>query len=83
MIEIRFHGIGVQGTVIASKILADAVSKENKFVQAFPEFGTERRGAPVKPEENANDAKEAFDDVKVIQEMFDQMYIELEKRFDS
>uniref|UniRef100_A0A7C4UB50 Pyruvate ferredoxin oxidoreductase n=1 Tax=candidate division WOR-3 bacterium TaxID=2052148 RepID=A0A7C4UB50_UNCW3 len=45
--EIRFHGRGGQGTVIASKILAMAVSKEGKYVQAFPEFGVERRGAPV------------------------------------
>jgi 2-oxoacid:acceptor oxidoreductase gamma subunit (pyruvate/2-ketoisovalerate family) len=47
MVEIRFHGRGGQGTVIASKILADAVFKEDKYVQAFPEFGVERRGAPV------------------------------------
>ena len=30
MVEIRFHGRGGQGTVVASKILADAVSKEDK-----------------------------------------------------
>jgi len=47
MIEIRFHGRGGQGTVVASKILADAIAKEGKFVQAYPEFGVERRGAPV------------------------------------
>ena len=47
MVEIRFHGRGGQGTVIASKILADAVFKENKYVQAYPQFGVERRGAPV------------------------------------
>ncbi len=47
MIEIRFHGRGGQGTVVASKILADAILKGGKFVQAFPEFGVERRGAPV------------------------------------
>jgi len=47
MVEIRFHGRGGQGTVIAGKILADAVSKEDKYVQAFPQFGVERRGAPV------------------------------------
>ncbi len=47
MVEVRFHGRGGQGTVIASKILADAVSKEDKYVQAFPQFGVERRGAPV------------------------------------
>jgi len=47
MLEIRFHGRGGQGTVIASKILAYAFANEGNFVQAFPEFGVERRGAPV------------------------------------
>jgi len=47
MIEIRFHGRGGQGAVIASKILAAALFKEGKFAQAFPAFGAERRGAPV------------------------------------
>ncbi|MBI5968195.1 MAG: 2-oxoacid:acceptor oxidoreductase family protein [Deltaproteobacteria bacterium] len=47
MIEIRFHGRGGQGAVIASKILAAAFFKEGKFAQAFPAFGAERRGAPV------------------------------------
>jgi 2-oxoacid:acceptor oxidoreductase gamma subunit (pyruvate/2-ketoisovalerate family) len=47
MIEIRFHGRGGQGTVVASKILADAIAKEGKWVQAYPEFGVERRGSPV------------------------------------
>jgi 2-oxoacid:acceptor oxidoreductase gamma subunit (pyruvate/2-ketoisovalerate family) len=47
MIEIRFHGRGGQGTVVASKILADALAMEGKSVQAYPEFGVERRGAPV------------------------------------
>lgn len=47
MIEIRVHGRGGQGGVIASKILAYAFSIEGKSVQAFPEFGVERRGAPV------------------------------------
>lgn len=47
MIEIRFHGRGGQGTVVASKVLADALAKEGNYVQAYPEFGVERRGAPV------------------------------------
>jgi len=47
MVEIRFHGRGGQGTVVASKILADALAKEGNYVQAYPEFGVERRGAPV------------------------------------
>ncbi|OGL46916.1 MAG: hypothetical protein A2W05_10420 [Candidatus Schekmanbacteria bacterium RBG_16_38_10] len=46
-IEIRFHGRGGQGAVVASKILAVAAFFEGKFVQSFPTFGVERRGAPV------------------------------------
>jgi len=47
MIEIRFHGRGGQGAVVASKILACAFFKEGQWVQSFPAFGVERRGAPV------------------------------------
>jgi 2-oxoacid:acceptor oxidoreductase gamma subunit (pyruvate/2-ketoisovalerate family) len=47
MIEVRFHGRGGQGAVIASEILAKAAVKEGKFASAFPFFGVERRGAPV------------------------------------
>jgi len=47
MLEIRFHGRGGQGTVVASKALAFAVAREGRFVQTFPEYGVERRGAPV------------------------------------
>jgi len=47
MIEIRIHGRGGQGAVIASKILASAVFSEGQYVQSFPAFGVERRGAPV------------------------------------
>ncbi len=48
MIEIRFHGRGGQGTVVASQILAITAYKAGYMVQAFPQFGVERRGAPVK-----------------------------------
>jgi 2-oxoacid:acceptor oxidoreductase gamma subunit (pyruvate/2-ketoisovalerate family) len=47
MIEIRFHGRGGQGAVVASNILADAAFQEGKSVASFPFFGVERRGAPV------------------------------------
>ena len=47
MIEIRFHGRGGQGAVTAAEILAKAVFEEDKYTQAFPSFGVERRGAPV------------------------------------
>lgn len=47
MDEIKFYGRGGQGAVVASIILANAAFKEGKFVQAFPFYGIERRGAPV------------------------------------
>jgi len=47
MIEIRFHGRGGQGAVIASSILAEAAFREGKDVQSFPYYSIERRGAPV------------------------------------
>lgn len=47
MIEIRIHGRGGQGAVIASQIIAEAAFREGMHVQAFPSFGSERRGAPV------------------------------------
>ncbi len=47
MIEIRFHGRGGQGAVIASELLAQAAFIEGKHPQSFPFFGVERRGAPV------------------------------------
>lgn len=59
MIEIRIHGRGGQGAVIAGKILACALFKEGKWVQSFPAFGVERRGAPVA-------AFTRFDDDKIL-----------------
>jgi 2-oxoacid:acceptor oxidoreductase gamma subunit (pyruvate/2-ketoisovalerate family) len=47
MRELRIHGRGGQGAVIASKLLASALFFEGKSVQSFPAFGVERRGAPV------------------------------------
>lgn len=47
MRELRIHGRGGQGAVIASKLLASALFLEGKSVQSFPAFGVERRGAPV------------------------------------
>jgi 2-oxoacid:acceptor oxidoreductase gamma subunit (pyruvate/2-ketoisovalerate family) len=47
MRELRIHGRGGQGAVIASKVLAVAVFREGRWVQSFPAFGVERRGAPV------------------------------------
>ncbi len=47
LIEVRFHGRGGQGVVVASEVLARAAFKIGFEVSAFPFFGVERRGAPV------------------------------------
>ncbi|MEM5798887.1 MAG: 2-oxoacid:acceptor oxidoreductase family protein [Candidatus Aenigmatarchaeota archaeon] len=48
MIEIVVHGRGGQGAVTFAIMLAKAAGLEGKWVQAFPAFGVERRGAPVR-----------------------------------
>ncbi len=47
-VEIRWHGRGGQGTVTAAKVLADACLSGGRHVQAFPEYGPERAGAPLR-----------------------------------
>jgi 2-oxoacid:acceptor oxidoreductase gamma subunit (pyruvate/2-ketoisovalerate family) len=47
MLEIRIHGRGGQGAVIASQILSYAFFLTGRYAQSFPTFGAERRGAPV------------------------------------
>lgn len=48
LVEIRWHGRGGQGTVTAAKVLADACISGGRYVQAFPEYGPERAGAPLR-----------------------------------
>jgi len=47
LIEIRWHGRGGQGAKTAALLFADAALASGKYVQAFPEYGPERMGAPV------------------------------------
>lgn len=47
MIEVRFHGRGGQGVVSGAELLSIAAFLQGKHAQAFPSFGSERRGAPV------------------------------------
>jgi pyruvate ferredoxin oxidoreductase gamma subunit len=47
MIEVRIHGRGGQGNVVAAYLLATTAINEGWHAQAFPAFGAERRGAPV------------------------------------
>jgi pyruvate ferredoxin oxidoreductase gamma subunit len=46
-IEVRWHGRGGQGAVTSAELVAQAAISEDKYAQAFPSFGPERRGAPV------------------------------------
>ena len=46
--EVIFFARGGQGAKSAAEIIAQAATHEGKFVQAFPNFGPERSGAPTK-----------------------------------
>jgi pyruvate ferredoxin oxidoreductase gamma subunit len=48
VIEIRWHARAGQGAKTASQVLALALLRSGKSVQAFPEYGPERRGAPLR-----------------------------------
>lgn len=48
MREIRWHARAGQGAKTASQLYATAALKAGKSVQAFPEYGPERRGAPLR-----------------------------------
>ncbi len=46
--EVRWHGRGGQGAKTAGYVLAIAAAEAGWNIQAFPEYGAERRGAPMK-----------------------------------
>lgn len=48
MVEIRWHARGGQGAKTAAMFLAESVLKKGMFGQGFPEYGPERRGAPMR-----------------------------------
>ena len=49
MIEILWHGRGGQGAFTAARLLGAAASlEEGLYGLAFPSFGPERRGAPMR-----------------------------------
>jgi pyruvate ferredoxin oxidoreductase gamma subunit len=47
MFQVRVHGRGGQGVVTAAELLSVAAFIDGRSAQAFPSFGSERRGAPV------------------------------------
>jgi pyruvate ferredoxin oxidoreductase gamma subunit len=55
IVEIRWHGRGGQGAKTAALLFADAALSEGKYIQAFPEYGPERMGAPVQSFDRISD----------------------------
>jgi pyruvate ferredoxin oxidoreductase gamma subunit len=46
--EIRWHARAGQGAVTAAKVVAETALANDQFMQAMPEYGPERMGAPIK-----------------------------------
>ncbi|MDP2183646.1 MAG: 2-oxoacid:acceptor oxidoreductase family protein [Actinomycetota bacterium] len=46
--EIRWHARAGQGAVTAAKVVAETALSANQYMQAMPEYGPERMGAPIK-----------------------------------
>ncbi len=55
--ELRWHGRAGQGAKSASQMLAEAALDMGKYIQAFPEYGAERTGAPMKAFNRISDEK--------------------------
>ncbi|MBW2980403.1 2-oxoacid:acceptor oxidoreductase family protein [Candidatus Woesearchaeota archaeon] len=55
--EIRLHGRGGQGAKTASQFIAEAAMDKGKHIQAFPEYGPERAGAPMKAYTRISDSE--------------------------
>ena len=47
VLEIRWHGRGGQGAKTAALLFGESALETGKYIQAFPEYGPERMGAPV------------------------------------
>ncbi len=48
MVEIRWHARGGQGAKTAAIFVGEAVLDRGRYGQGFPEYGPERRGAPMR-----------------------------------
>jgi len=46
--EIRWHARAGQGAVTAAKVVAETALVADQYLQAMPEYGPERMGAPIK-----------------------------------
>lgn len=82
MIEILWHGRGGQGAFTAAKLLGAAyvLGNEKNYALAFPSFGPERRGAPIRaftklderPIGNRSEIKQADYSVFLDDTLFDE-----------
>ena len=54
--EIRWHGRGGQGAKSAAQVVAEVALDTGKYSQAFPEYGAERAGAPMKAFDRISDS---------------------------
>ena len=48
LVEIRWHARAGQGAVTAAKLVAETALSQGRYMQAMPEYGPERTGAPLK-----------------------------------
>lgn len=55
MVEVRWHGRGGQGAKTAALLFGEAALATGKYIQAFPEYGPERMGAPVQSFDRISD----------------------------
>ena len=72
MIEIRVHGTGGQGVVVAAKLLADAAAKSGYKSQCFSAYGAERRGGSVESYVRISDK-----DISIHSKLYEPDYIVL------
>ncbi|MGZ6230251.1 MAG: 2-oxoacid:acceptor oxidoreductase family protein [Syntrophales bacterium] len=72
MIEIRIHGTGGQGVVVAAKLLADAAAKSGYKSQCFSAYGVERRGGSVESYVRISDK-----DIAIHSKLYEPDYIVL------
>jgi pyruvate ferredoxin oxidoreductase gamma subunit len=56
LVEVRWHARAGQGAKTAAQILALAFLRSGSYAQAFPEYGPERRGAPLRAYTRASSA---------------------------
>ena len=70
MRELRIHGRGGQGSVTAAELIAIAAFESGVYVQAFPAFGVERRGAPVQAFVRFSDSK-----IRIRSQVYEPDYI--------